>query len=148
MPTIKASDKITLEHSRDDTWKVLIDIPSYYKWWPSQVKIEVYDYSNEIVGTTFIVRPLGGQSFSCRIKSIELHKEIRLEYFDGLYRGIGFWSLKSSNNSTAVSYTVDLVIFNKFVAALSYILPISKIHSRVFKNIFNGLKGYLDSRQH
>jgi len=146
MPTIKASDKIILEHSRDDTWKVLIDIPSYYKWWPSQVKIEVYNYSNDIVGTTFIVRPLGGQSFYCRIQSIELLKEIRLEYFEGLYRGIGFWSLESSNNSTTLSYTVDLVIFNKFVAALSYILPISKIHSRVFKNIFNGLKSYLDSR--
>jgi len=148
MPTIKASDKITLEHSGDDTWNILIDIPSYYKWWPSQVKIEVHDYSNEIVGTRFIVRPLGGQSFSCIIKSVEIHKEIRLEYFEGLYRGVGFWSLESSNNSTTLSYTVDLVIFNKFVAALSYILPISKIHSRVFKNIFNGLKSYLDSRQH
>jgi ribosome-associated toxin RatA of RatAB toxin-antitoxin module len=147
MPTIKASDKITLEHSSDDIWKVLIDIPSYYKWWPSQVKIEVYDYSNDIVGTIFVVRPLGGQSFSCRIKSIEENKEIRLEYYDGLYRGVGFWNLESYNSATVVSYTVDLEIFNKFVVALSYILPISKIHSWVFKNIFNGLKRYLNSRQ-
>ncbi|MFZ1281117.1 MAG: SRPBCC family protein [Ignavibacteriaceae bacterium] len=147
MRKIQACDSIKLTNSIDEIWNVLIDIPSYQKWWPKVIDINVSNYSDKITGTDFVVKPFGGQSFSCRIESIVPMNEINLFYFDGLYRGKGNWDIKSYNNLANVSYSVDLIIVNKFVIALSYILPVAKIHSIVFKKIFSGLRNYLSNRQ-
>ena len=147
MRKIQACDKIEINNSIEGVWNVLIDIPSYHKWWPKVVNIKVANFSKSIIGTEFIVKPLNGQSFSCRIESIIPKEEIGLYYFDGLYHGYGKWRLKDFNNSTIVSYKVDLIIINNFIILLSYFLPISKIHSKVFQKIFVGLQKYLSNRQ-
>jgi ribosome-associated toxin RatA of RatAB toxin-antitoxin module len=147
MRIIQACDKIELNKSIDEVWNVLIDIPSYHKWWPKVVNIEVSNFSDKIVETLFVVKQFGGQSFSCRVETLTPKKEIKLNYFEGLYRGEGKWELKSKSNSTIISYSVDLIIVNKLIVFLSYILPISKIHSLIFMKIFSGLKEYLLNRQ-
>lgn len=147
MRKIQAFDKIELNNSIGEVWNVLIDIPSYHIWWPKVVKIEVSNFSNKIIDTEFIVKPFNGQPFSCRVESFDSNKELKLNYFDGLYRGSGKWQLVNKINSTLVSYQVDLIIVNKFVIVLSYFLPISKIHSIVFQKIFVGLQKYLSYRQ-
>jgi len=140
MPQIKACDEILLNCTVDDVWKILIDIPSYYKWWPKSVNLKVFNFNKEIVNTQFGARPLGGKSFSCRVVSIVPKKEIKLNYFEGIYRGEGVWKLETKENSITVSYSVDLEIVDKSIAVLSKIISIPKLHAMIFKKILNGLE--------
>jgi ribosome-associated toxin RatA of RatAB toxin-antitoxin module len=108
MPQIKAYDEILLNCSVDNVWKILTDIPQYHKWWPKSVNLKVSNFSREIVNTQFEVRPLGGKSFSCKVIRIISKKEIKLNYFEGIYRGEGAWNIERKENSISVSYKVDL----------------------------------------
>lgn len=145
MPQIKAQDEITINDSIEDVWKVLTDIPNYPKWWPKVVNLKILKYNPEIIGTEFQANPLGGKSFSCRVISLNLKKEIWLEYFNGIYKGAGIWKLEKEKNSITVSYSVDLEIVDKSIALLSRIIPIPKLHSMIFKKILNGLADQVKS---
>ena len=136
MRKIQACDSIKLTNSIDEIWNVLIDIPSYQKWWPKVIDIIVSNYSDKIIGTDFVVKPFGGQSFSCRIESIVPMNEINLFYYDGVYRGKGNWNIKSYNNLATVSYSVDLIIVNKFVIALLTFYLLQKFIQLFLKRYF------------
>ena len=139
MPQIKAYDEIQLNCLVDDVWNVLIDIPNYHKWWPNSVNLKVSNFTNDIINTQFEARPLGGKSFSCRVVSIVPNKEIKLDYFEGIYRGKGVWNIERRDNLINVSYMVDLEIVDKSIAMLSRVIPIPKLHSTIFKRILKGL---------
>ena len=145
MPQIKAYDEITINSPIDKVWKVLIDIPQYQKWWPKMVNLKVLKYNSDIVGTEFQARPLGGKSFSCRVVSIVPKKEIKLNYFEGIYRGEGVWNIESKENLISVSYKVDLEIVDKTIIIISKIIPIPKLHSMIFKRILAGLDEQIKS---
>jgi ribosome-associated toxin RatA of RatAB toxin-antitoxin module len=146
MPQIKAYDEIRLNCSADEVWKILIDIPSYHKWWPKLVNLKVSNFNKEIVNTQFEARPFGGKSFSCRVISIIPNNEIKLNYFDGIYRGEGVWKIVRKDASVKVSYNVDLEIVDKSIAFLSRIISISKLHSLIFKQILKGLSQQIKSK--
>jgi len=140
MPQIKAHDEITIIAPVENVWNVLIDIPNYHKWWPKIVNLKIVKSKEGISGTEFKANPLGGKSFSCRVVSIIPKKEIRLNYFEGIYRGEGVWKVESKDNLVNVSYEVDLEIVDKSIALLSRIIPIPKLHSMIFKKILRGLE--------
>jgi ribosome-associated toxin RatA of RatAB toxin-antitoxin module len=139
MPQIKAYDEIKLDCSVDDAWNILTDIPQYNKWWPKVVNLKVLKWYKDIAGTEFQARPFGGKSFSCRVVSILPKKEIKLNYFEGIYRGEGAWNIESKENLISVSYKVNLEIVDKSIALLSRVIPIPKLHSIIFKRILAGL---------
>jgi ribosome-associated toxin RatA of RatAB toxin-antitoxin module len=139
MPQITAHDEIEITASTADVWKILIDIPNYPEWWPKLVNLKILMYNPEIIGSEFQANPLGGKSFACRVISIESQKEIKLNYYDGIYSGIGVWNLKSKDGIVKVSYSIDLEIVDKSIALLSRIISIPKLHSMIFKRILNGL---------
>lgn len=99
-------------------------MPSYYKWWPKAVNLKILKSNEGIIGTEFRANPLGGKSFSCRVVNIVPNKEIRLNYFGGIYRGDGIWKLEKKENSIRVSYSVDLEIVDKSIAVLSKIISV------------------------
>jgi ribosome-associated toxin RatA of RatAB toxin-antitoxin module len=139
MPQIKACDEITINTSVENVWNVLIDIPNYHRWWPKSVNLKVSNFNKEIVNTQFEARPLGGKSFSCRVMSIIPKKEIKLDYFKGIYKGEGIWSIDKKESLILVSYKVDLEIVDKSIALLSRVIPIPRLHSIIFKRILAGL---------
>jgi ribosome-associated toxin RatA of RatAB toxin-antitoxin module len=139
MPQIKAHDEITINTSVENVWNVLIDIPNYHRWWPKSVNLKVSNFNKEIVNTQFEARPLGGKSFYCRVVSIIPNKEIKLDYFKGIYRGKGVWNIERRDNLVSVSYMVDLEIVDKSIAMLSRVIPIPRLHSIIFKRILKGL---------
>ena len=147
MPQIKAHDEIIINASVENVWNVLIDIPNYHKWWPKSVNLKVFNFNKDIVNTQFEARPLGGKSFSCRVVSIIPNKEIKLNYFEGIYRGDGIWKLERKEKSITVSYSVDLEIVDKPIALLSRIIPIPKLHSMIFKRILTGMVQQIKSNQ-
>jgi len=140
MPQIKAHDEITINASIENVWKVLIDIPSYYKWWPKSVNLKISNFNKDIINTQFEARPLGGKSFSCSVVNIVPEKEIKLNYFEGIYRGEGVWNVEGKDDLVKVSYRVDLEIVDKSIALLSRVIPIPKLHSMIFKKILKGLE--------
>jgi ribosome-associated toxin RatA of RatAB toxin-antitoxin module len=140
MPQIKAHDEITIIAPVENVWNVLIDIPNYHKWWPKIVNLKVLKLTDELIGTEFQASPFGGKSFSCKVISLIPKNEIRLSYFDGIYRGEGVWKVESKDNLVNVSYEVDLEIVDKSIALLSRIIPIPKLHSMIFKKILRGLE--------
>jgi ribosome-associated toxin RatA of RatAB toxin-antitoxin module len=145
MPQIKAHDEIQLNCLVDDVWNILIDIPNYHKWWPNSVNLKVSNFTDDIINTQFEARPLGGKSFACRVVSIVPKKEIKLNYFEGIYRGEGMWNIESKENLISVSYRVDLEIVDKSIALLSRVVPIPKLHSMIFKRILAGLAEQIKS---
>ena len=140
MSQIKAHDEITIKASVEEVWKVLIDVPNYNKWWPKAVNLKVLKFDGEIVGTEFNASPLGGKSFACRVVSIIPDKEIKLNYFNGIYRGTGCWKIEGKDGILKVSYTVDLEIVDKSIAFLSRLISIPRLHSMIFKKILNNLE--------
>jgi len=146
MPQIKAHDEITINASVENIWNVLIDIHHYHQWWPKSVNLKVSNFNKDIVNTQFEARPLGGKSFSCSVVNIVLNKEIRLNYFEGIYRGECVWKLEKKENSITVSYSVNLEIVDKPIALLSRIIPIPKLHSMIFKKILKGLEKRVKSK--
>ena len=139
MPQIKACDEITINASVENVWNLLIDIPNYHSWWPKSVNLKVSNFNKEIINTQFEARPLGGKSFSCKVVSIIPKKEIKLDYFEGIYRGEGAWNIERNENLVSVSYKVDLEIVDKSIALLSRVISIPKLHSMIFKRILKGL---------
>jgi hypothetical protein len=146
MPKIKAHDEIKIKSSVDEVWIVLTDIPNYYKWWPKSVNLKILNFRKEVIGTEFKANPLGGKSFSCKVVGIVPMKEIRLEYFNGIYRGKGVWNIEIEDQQVKVGYTVDLEISDKSIVLLAKILPVSKLHSMIFKRILSGLEKELEAR--
>lgn len=146
MPKIIASDSVTLTHPVEKVWTVISDIPSYKLWWPKLLNLEINQVNNHIIGTTLKAQPFGGKSFSIRVMEINYPSEIRLEYFEGLYCGYGRWILKNENGMTILTYEVNVDITDSFTKIISYLLPVSRIHSLIFKIIFLNLKKYLENR--
>lgn len=143
MTQIKASDSIKLKYPSDKVWSVISDIQSYKKWWPELVNLEIIQPNSEIVGTILIASPLGGKSFSIKVEDVFPGSEIVLNYFDGIYRGFGKWLIRNDSDCTQLIYEVNLDIVDRFTKILSYLVPVSKIHSLIFKRIFRNLEKYL-----
>ncbi|BDQ04237.1 SRPBCC family protein [Ignavibacterium sp.] len=146
MPKIIASDSVELNYSLEKVWSVISDFDSYKIWWPRLVNLEIKSENQQVIGTTLKASPFGGKSFSIRVVEITNLKEIKLEYFDGLYRGLGRWIIESNNDSTILTYEVNLDIVDSLTKLISYILPVSKIHSIIFRKIFSNLKDYLKEK--
>lgn len=146
MRKIVAADTIRLNHSIEKVWSVISDIPSYIKWWPKAVNLEIVKATPEIVGTVLKASPLGGKSFSTMVDEIIPYQKIKIKYFDGLYQGNGFWIIENENQKTIVTYKVDLKIVDPFTKLISYILPVSKIHSLIFKKILGNLEMYIERK--
>lgn len=144
MPKIIASDSTYLNHPIEKVWQVISDFNSYKKWWPALVNLEVSNTSLQIIGSTLVAKPFNGRSFSIKAVEVKPFSEIKLKYFAGIYSGDGRWILESVNDKIKLTYEVDLIITDKFTKAIARIVPISKIHSIIFKKIFRSLEKYLE----
>lgn len=144
MPKIIASDSTYLNHSIETIWKVISDFNSYKKWWPALINLEIAHTSPQIIGSTLVAKPFNGRSFSIKAVEVKPFSEIKLNYFAGIYSGDGRWILESVNDKTKLTYEVDLMIIDKFTKVIALVVPVSKIHSLIFKKIFRSLEKYLD----
>ncbi|WP_337872274.1 SRPBCC family protein [Ignavibacterium sp.] len=144
MPKIIASDSTYLNHSIVKVWEVISDFNSYKKWWPAVVNLEVLNTSPQIIGSTLVAKPFNGRSFSIKAVEAKPFSEIKLKYFAGIYSGDGRWIFESVNDKTKLTYEVNLIITDKFTKVIAWIVPVSKIHSLIFKKIFRSLEKYLE----
>jgi hypothetical protein len=99
----------------------------------------------ELVGSTFQLKPYGGKAFTVEVVGVDAGSVLHMTY-SGIYRGTGEWKVATSNGlGSVISYRIDLEITDRSTALLSYVLPVSRIHSRLMRQVFEGLKDHLAS---
>lgn len=139
MTTLQATDSMFIAQNPALVWNALIDFDSYAKWWPQSVRIRVLKTTPELIGSQFEVRPFGGKAFVCEVESVDPGFELQLQYLEGTYVGTGVWSIEPLEQGCRVSYAVDLEIMDWFIRALSHVVSITAIHSRLARRILAGL---------
>jgi len=143
MRRIQAEDAVIIASAQNLIWQAITDFSSYTKWWPSSVTIVVRRAAPELVGSQVQLRPFGGRAFLCEVESTREGAEMRLRY-SGVYRGTGVWTIVEGAGNCRVTYRVDLEIADPLMRLLSYIVSIPRLHSKLMKEVFAGLAGYLD----
>ena len=143
MRTVQAEDEAIIACTSERIWRAIIDFNSYTKWWPASVRIVVRRVTPELVGSQVEIKPYGGRAFLCEVESIRDGVELRLQY-SGVYRGIGVWTIAESGSSSRVVYRIDLEIADPFMKLLSYIVSIPRLHSKLMREVFEGLEGYVN----
>lgn len=147
MRRIHVTDTAELPFPDSVVWKALTDFPASPAWWGPKVVVTVEHVEPAIVGTIVRVRPYGGLGFLCRVSALTPQSELRMEYFEGIYRGIGYWRLTPSETGTLLSYEIDLEIKSLFMKTLSYVLDFGAIHSQLMQQVFENLKQHIASSQ-
>jgi hypothetical protein len=56
------------------------------------------------------------------------------------------WTIEKSGSSSRVIYRIDLEVADPFMKLLSYIVSIPRLHSKLMREVFEGLEGYLTPR--
>ena len=147
MRRIHAEDAAVIACPPKLLWRAIIDFNSYTKWWPSSVRIVVRRTTPELIGSQVEIKPYGGRAFLCEVESIRDGSELRLRY-SGVYRGIGVWTLTEGEGHSRVVYRIDLEVADPFMKLLSYIVSIPRLHSKLMREVFNGLEGYVNGKHH
>ena len=142
MRRINAEDEAVISCPPDLIWQAITDFSSYQKWWLASVRIVVRRVTPELLGSQVEIKPYGGRAFLCEVESIRDGSELRLRY-SGVYRGIGVWTIVESGSSSRVVYRIDLEVADPFMKLLSYIVSIPRLHSKLMREVFEGLEGYL-----
>ena len=142
MRKVQAEDEAIIACSPGRIWQAITDFSSYQKWWPASVRIVVRRVTPELVGSQVEIKPYGGRAFLCEVESVRDGVELRLQY-SGVYRGIGVWTIVESGSSSRVVYRIDLEVADPFMKILSYIVSIPRLHSKLMREVFEGLAGYL-----
>ena len=142
MRKVQAEDETVIVCPPERIWQAIIDFNSYTKWWPSSVSIAVRRVTPKLVGSQVEIKPYGGRAFLCEVESIRDGVELRLRY-SGVYRGIGVWTIAEGDGHSRVVYRVDLEISDLLMKLLSYVVSIPRLHSKLMREVFEGLEGYL-----
>jgi ribosome-associated toxin RatA of RatAB toxin-antitoxin module len=145
MRKVQAEDEEIIACPPGRIWQAITDFSSYQKWWPASVRIVVRRVTPELLGSQVEIKPYGGRAFLCEVESIRDGAELRLGYSD-VYRGFGVWTIAESGSSSRVVYRIDLEVADPFMKLLSYIVSIPRLHSKLMREVFSGLEGYLTPR--
>jgi ribosome-associated toxin RatA of RatAB toxin-antitoxin module len=140
---IQAEDAVVIACSPNRIWRAITDFSLYPEWWPSSVRIVVRRITPELVGSQVEIKPYGGRAFLCEVESIRDGSELQLRY-SGVYRGIGVWTIAEGDGHSRVIYRVDLEIADLLMKLLSYAVSIPRLHSKLMRQVFNGLEGYVN----
>jgi len=144
---IIATDWILIDSPPEKIWKLISDFNSYNYWWPNFVNLKIIQTKPEITGSILKASPFhNGKYFLVKATGFTEYKEITLEYFQGVYSGKGKWILEKQNGKTKLTYTVNLRIEDPFIKLFAFIVPVSKIHSFIFRKIFKNLENYLKQK--
>ena len=142
MRKVQAEDETVIVCPPERIWQAIIDFNSYTKWWPSSVSIAVSRVTPKLVGSQVEIKPYGGRAFLCEVEGIRDGSEMSLRY-TGVYRGTGVWTIAEGDGHCRVIYRIDLEVADPFMKLLSYVVSIPRLHSKLMREVFEGLEGYL-----
>ena len=138
-----AHDEVLLTSPPSVVWHSLSALPLYPVWWPLSVTVRVLDHSPAVVGSLIEITPRSGMRSVCRVTRLEHGEALHMEYISGPCIGGAVWRVTPEGSGTRLSFAVDLRINNRLVALLSYITSIPSLHSRLVREVFEGLRAHL-----
>lgn len=142
---IQASDEIIIPRPATEVWPVLADFQGYPRWWPKSLGIRVLSGGRELLGTEVEVRPIGGRSFRCRVKAVDIPNRIQMRYFGGSIDGFGEWRLEPFGQETRVTYRLEAQASGWMVVLLGKVLDLARLHSRPMQEVLRSLSNVLQA---
>ena len=146
MKNIHTINSKVLPHTRAQIWEVITDLSNYSAWWPSSLKIKTLHLSEGLIGSQIEIRPYGGQAFYCEVSGMDNSSELVMTY-TGIYTGTGRWTISEINAQRSVTYEIELKIENIIIRLLSFVLPVTSIHSHLMEKVLSGLGKYLEEME-
>jgi ribosome-associated toxin RatA of RatAB toxin-antitoxin module len=146
MINIHSKNTRTLPFSALEIWDTIIDFEKYPEWWPSTVTIKVLRIQKEVKGSQIKASPYGGLGFVCEVVEVRQPTMFVMDY-SGVYKGRGVWTIAENNGRCDVVYEINLEINNFFIRALSYLLPVERIHSQLMDDVLSGLEKSLEQKR-
>lgn len=139
MDRIQARDSRTFNAPSDRILPILLDVSRFHAWWPASIQFSVLKHTPEGLGSEIEIKPFGGNSFCCRIESMDSTR-IVMRYFKGIYSGEGIWTLTPVAGGTDVAYAVNLEITSMTVRMLAKMVDVKGLHSKLMNEVFDGLQ--------
>ncbi|HET9870858.1 MAG TPA: SRPBCC family protein, partial [bacterium] len=108
-------------------------------WWPRSIRFQV-DPGPVKVGTRMRVSNQGLVRWTAEVTDIQENKKIMFRYFDGAWDGTAAWTLTPEGSGTRVAYSIDIVPVPFWLKALSGVLDLGKIHSKMMAGVLASLQ--------
>ncbi len=143
---IVAVDSRTVEADLSALWSVIADIQGIPRWWPKSMLLKILYLSSNGIGSQLEIRPMGGKAFQCRVASMDPPHRMKMVYDGPFIQGEGCWVLEKAGKGTKVSYHLDVMAAGWTAYALSKMISLSAIHSRLMMQVFNHLEKELALR--
>ena len=140
---ITATDSTIIPYPASVIWSVLTDYSNYRKWWPRFILYALEKTKNDLVGSSYALRPYGWRTFYNTVTSYESCSRISLSYTGPYMQGEAKWLLCEKGQGTEVSYAMDAVIDDWIVAFLGRLIDLKCIHTFSMKQIFIHLERYI-----
>lgn len=145
MRRIFSEDSYKYKHSVEKVFNAVADVTVYKDWWSKKVKVNILKSTDNFTGSKVEIRASGGW-FRCEIISVNKPNEVRVQYYEGVQKGEGIWSLKKTGESeTVLTYSINLEPNGFIPRLLSNFINFSKMHSKAMKEMFLNLESYLSS---
>jgi len=136
-------DRDLIPCSPDRLFNILLDVRSYYRWWPKEVKFELAgDESMAQVGAVIGMSPPFMKVWM-RVIQIDRPIVMIMDVFKGDYVGSARWVLAPVAQSTELAY-ITTVRFTTLKMKLSTLfVDVTEEHSKSMRQAFEGLKRYV-----
>jgi hypothetical protein len=92
------------------------------------------------------IHRVGTPKFSARVTEVIEGKLLKVEYFEGDYRGNGEWTFEPIDGKTRVRFRWNVVPHRLMFRVLAPFLKKGSTHSEVMQEGFRGMNRYLTTR--
>nr|WP_320010500.1 SRPBCC family protein [uncultured Desulfobulbus sp.] len=140
MPPLKVTDSRLLPFTAEAIWPILADIQRYPQWWPKILFPRVSLAQEKLIGTKLHLRPMGMQAITCIVRAASAPQFINLEYVGSFITGHAQWKLDPQEESTQVSYVLDVQVHGVLTALASQVINLQAIHSFSMRTILKALE--------
>lgn len=136
-------DRDLIPCSPDRLFNILLDVRSYYRWWPKDVTFELLgDAPMAQVGSVIRMKPPMMQVWM-RVLQIDRPIIIIMDVFKGDYVGSARWVLAPLAQSTELAYLTTVRFTSLSMKLGSLFVDVRAEHSQALRKAFDGLKRYV-----
>jgi uncharacterized protein YndB with AHSA1/START domain len=143
MNSIERADSIALEAPPQRVFPLLLDLEGYSRWWPAQIRFELFGPFPARVGTQIRISNGPLVKWTATIQEIVPNQLIRFKYSDGAWDGTAEWILVPKNSGSEVTYKISILPGQGWLKFLGKLLNLGELHSKEMEKILQNLKNKL-----
>jgi hypothetical protein len=136
-------DRELIPCSPDRLFNILLDVRSYYRWWPKEVKFDLRgDEPMARVGSVIVMQPPFMKVWM-RVLQLDRPTIMILDVFKGDYVGSARWMLAPMAQSTELAYVTTVRFTSLKMKLATLFVDVAAKHSQAMRQAFEGLKRYV-----